>query len=114
MSQLEQPDLAGWNLRKDTDLCRVWTRAQGSEVNKAIPLARAEVYLPDVEDPRIIEAAVNRFRMDWDSNFSKYETLPEHAAPNSDVVVLASHDHYLIKAREFVDYRILFSLKTAI
>ena len=84
-------------------------------MNHQLPICRAEVYLPDVDDPRIVEAATNKFRFDWDrSNFAKYERLEYHCNNNSEVNIVQSANHFLLSSREFVDHRIFFTLKTAI
>jgi len=43
-----------WDLRKSNKDLKVWTRWQGTEMNKDLPLVRAEFYFPNIDDHRIL------------------------------------------------------------
>ena len=40
-----------------------------------LPIARAEFYFPNIEDPRILKAALSEFKGEWDSKCESIEEL---------------------------------------
>jgi hypothetical protein len=52
-------DLEGWDLRKSTDLIKVWSNSNGTDVNDSIPAMRVEHYFPLIDDPDLILKALN-------------------------------------------------------
>lgn len=53
-----------------------------------MPISRAEHYFPDIDDPRIIFAAIQDFKHEWDDKISKIEKLEEFRNKNSDCTLI--------------------------
>lgn len=51
---------------KETEDMRLWSRTHGIDSAPAIPLVQVEFYFPEIDDPRIIMAAINDFRDQFD------------------------------------------------
>ena len=79
MAQLIGSQSSQWTVRQNSSLCKVWTRQKGTDQLPSLPIARAEHFFPDIEDPRLIDIALNKFRLDWDAaNFKAFERLPQY------------------------------------
>lgn len=64
-------------------MIRVWTRWDGSEFNKSLPLIRTEHIFPDIEDPELIRKAIMDYRMDWDKSIELNEEFDELRTENT-------------------------------
>lgn len=48
-----------WDHRKTTPVFKAWTRYKGTKAVPNLPMIRAEHIFPDIDDPRIIQVAIN-------------------------------------------------------
>lgn len=55
-----------WVLRKQTEHVKVWTRWTGTDWAPHLPILRAYHYFPNVDDPRVVKAAMYDFKAEWD------------------------------------------------
>lgn len=55
---LEEEGQYKWVQQQSNNDLKVWYRWVGTEHKKELPLARAEFYFPEIEDPRILKAAL--------------------------------------------------------
>jgi hypothetical protein len=60
-------DEGNWELRKDTEFFKCWTRWEGTEFDQEIPVMRCEHYFPEIEDPNQILELLTKDRMKWDN-----------------------------------------------
>lgn len=97
-----------WDLRKDTEMIKVWVNWSGSELNKHLPITRCEHYFPDVEDPEVIFAAYNEHRLKWDDTLKVHEEIPEYTNKNTIIYHLVNTSIMNLACREFIDKRIHF------
>ena len=54
-------------------------------MKRDLPIARAEFYFPDIEDPRILKAAMNEFKKNWDTKSEVIEELKQFSNKNTMV-----------------------------
>ena len=59
VKELDASDQSGYTLNKETELVRVWSRSRGVDEWPDQPISRAHHFFPNVDDPRIIMAALN-------------------------------------------------------
>lgn len=62
MTEVNNPSLTGWTVQKDTDEIKIWIRQQGINSAPDLPLIQVEYYFPEVDDIKIIQAALLDFR----------------------------------------------------
>lgn len=77
--------MSGWDLRKSTDLIKVWTNSNGTAINQNIPAMRVEHYFPNIDDPGLILQALNEWRPEWDRSMSIIEELTQYRNANTQV-----------------------------
>lgn len=79
-----------------------------------MPLVQVEYYFPDVEDPRIIMAAVLHYRHIFDKSApSKVSYLNEHKTDNTIVQHIVWKKQGMVAARDLVEKRFLFEASEA-
>jgi len=63
-----------WELRKDTELGKVWTRWEGTEFSPDFPVIRCEHYLAGVKDIDLVMRCINDAdkRNQWDFYFKDF------------------------------------------
>lgn len=54
-------------------------------MKRDLPIARVEFYFPQIEDPRILKAAMNEFKSEWDTKSEVIEELKEFSNKNTMV-----------------------------
>jgi len=101
-------DEGNWVHRKTTDIIKVWTRYQGTEMNPSIPCLKVEHYFPNVKDPEEVLKAYNEQRPIWDRSMDVCEELPEFKNENTIVHRLVNRSVFGMSKREFIDKKIFF------
>ena len=71
-----------WTLQLENSDLKVWYRWKGTEMNRDLPIARAEFYFPNIEDPLILKAALTEFKNEWDTKSESIEELKQFSNKN--------------------------------
>lgn len=70
----------GWDHRKSAPLFRAWTRWKGTKAVPNFPIVRLEHYFPEIDDPQIIQLAMNEFSHEFDKDALKITKLEEYCS----------------------------------
>ena len=108
-----ETELDEWVNRKEDDLVRVWTRWNGSEFNKSIPVIKAIHYFPEINDPMIIKRAFIDFRTEWDYQIETNLELAEFTNKNMEVRYIKNKTVANAQQRDFIDKKIWFTTSEA-
>lgn len=80
----------GWELRKQTQFVKVWTRWKGTKSSPNMPMLKIEHYFPNIDDPQIVHLAMNEYRNEWDIDAKTITNLPEfsnHCTYSKDIIL---------------------------
>jgi len=92
----------------------VWTRWEGTKAAPSLPISRAEHYFPDIDDPRIILAALIDFNHEWDDNVEKVVKLEEFRNTNTDCGLIEFKKVIGTSPREYLDKKFFFRTADAL
>ena len=87
---------------------RLWYRKRGLDSAPDIPLVQVEYYFPEIDDPRLISAAIAHFRHKFDlvTNES-VEELEQYCNGNSGVYHIVGKET-IVAARDVIEKRLVF------
>lgn len=93
---------------------RVWSRTRGLDFNSGLPLVQLEFYFPEIDDPRIIVAACNDFREEFDMKGNEQITeLSQYRNDNTRVYHIVGKKT-VVAPRECSEKRLFFQAKRAV
>ena len=99
---------------KETDDFAIWSRTQGIESAPSIPLVQVEFYFPEIDDPRIIMAAINDFRGQFDLKGNEMvEELKQFRNQNTVVFHIVGKKT-VVAPRDQLEKRLFFTSKKAV
>lgn len=83
-------------------------------MKRELPIARAEFYFPNIDDPRILKAALSDFKKEWDEKSEIIEELKQYSNDNLMVQRTVRKPVMNTQRREFVEKRVFFNRSQAI
>lgn len=106
---------AGWELKTDEPKIKIWVNYKGIPTAPDWPIVQAESYFPDIDDPRILLAAILWFREEFDSEDKTVcEVLPQFSNDNTMVRRFVSKASMMASARESVEKFCYFKTSRAL
>lgn len=114
IAEVDTPEQFDWTVQSNTDEIRIWTRTRGLQSAPDLPLIQVEYYFPDIEDPRILQAAILNFRHRFDINDKESVEEVEAFGNGNTVVHHMVGKPIVIAARDSVEKRLFFKAAEAL
>ena len=114
IEQVGQPSEHGWLTLKESDDHRMWARVQGIDAEPSIPLVQQEFHFPEIDDPRVILAALHDFRHQFDAEGNQsLDELVQFRNQNTVAYHIVGH-RTIVSARDVIEKHFFFQASKAV